>query len=273
MEVDNISRQIDEIVALESIYGEDFSMNVSDQQNRQRIEKYLDTSKITDMLIPLQYSITLHVQINEDTEDEDIETVNFCVSIQIPFEYPNKPPTTDITFDSVFTRDETVKINSDFDNYIKSLIDDSNECIFQALDWLENEIRLLVKEKPKEIEKKEENNNDIKSRIWIYFHHIYSSKKRRFIVDLAGQLKLFGFCLSGKPGVICIEGNEAACDEFYMQIRSLAWQKMTVRKRENIEIFNFKEFGFREIQMTTSNFRSFLEDYSCGSIFDVIYQI
>lgn len=37
--------------------------------------------------------------------------------------------------------------------------------------------------------------------MWIYSHHIYSTRKRKMIQDLAHQLKLTGFCRPGKPGM------------------------------------------------------------------------
>jgi hypothetical protein len=42
-------------------------------------------------------------------------------------------------------------------------------------------------------------------RYWIYSHHIYSKVKRRTLQELAEQFRLTGFCLPGKPGIICVE--------------------------------------------------------------------
>jgi hypothetical protein len=42
-------------------------------------------------------------------------------------------------------------------------------------------------------------------RYWIYSHHIYSKVKRRSLQELAEQFRLSGFCLPGKPGIICVE--------------------------------------------------------------------
>lgn len=38
------------------------------------------------------------------------------------------------------------------------------------------------------------------SRFWIYSHHIYSTTKRKTIIELAEQLGLSGFSHPGKPG-------------------------------------------------------------------------
>ena len=57
------------------------------------------------------------------------------------------------------------------------------------------------------------------SRLWIYSHHIYSKIKRKNILDLAGELKLTGFCLPGKPGVICVEGDGELVSEWWYVVR------------------------------------------------------
>ena len=42
-------------------------------------------------------------------------------------------------------------------------------------------------------------------RYWVYSHHIYSKVKRKDLQGLASDLRLTGFVLPGKPGVICVE--------------------------------------------------------------------
>ena len=42
------------------------------------------------------------------------------------------------------------------------------------------------------------------NRLWIYSHHIYSVNKRKNIIQWAKDLELSGFCMPGKPGIICV---------------------------------------------------------------------
>ena len=42
-------------------------------------------------------------------------------------------------------------------------------------------------------------------RFWVYSHHIYSKVKRKDLQGLASDLRLTGFVLPGKPGVMCVE--------------------------------------------------------------------
>ncbi|KAK1338218.1 hypothetical protein QTO34_001332, partial [Cnephaeus nilssonii] len=41
-------------------------------------------------------------------------------------------------------------------------------------------------------------------RMWIYSHHIYQQDLRKKILDAGKRLDVTGFCMTGKPGIICV---------------------------------------------------------------------
>ena len=59
------------------------------------------------------------------------------------------------------------------------------------------------------------------ARYWIYSHHIFSKFKRKDIVDWAKDMKLTGFSMPGKPGVICVEGAVCDIEEYWARLRRL----------------------------------------------------
>jgi uncharacterized protein (TIGR00251 family) len=63
----------------------------------------------------------------------------------------------------------------------------------------------------------------------ILFHHIYSSTKRRAILDAARSLHLTGAVKSGKPGFVVVEGEQENVREWIAQIKQLSWQRMTCK--------------------------------------------
>ena len=94
------------------------------------------------------------------------------------------------------------------------------------------------------------------SRLWLYMHHIYSKTKRRNILSLAPELGLTGFCLPGKPGVVCVEGEEGNTQEFYSALRRWQWKSITCRCRESGEAGRGVDDqrriqGFRELSFDT----------------------
>jgi hypothetical protein len=64
------------------------------------------------------------------------------------------------------------------------------------------------------LDQREAKNADMLGRRWIWVHHIKDSDRRKTILSEARYLKLGGYLKSGYPGIIVIEGDVLACDEF-----------------------------------------------------------
>lgn len=99
-------------------------------------------------------------------------------------------------------------------------------CVLSAVDWLRDHTHEYLEQ--------DDNNNDdgakgttetqigeTFTRLWIYSHHIYNKSKRKNILDWAKELQLTGFSMPGKPGVVCVEGLQAACEEFWARCVTL----------------------------------------------------
>ena len=93
----------------------------------------------------------------------------------------------------------------------------------------------------------------IVGRLWLYSHHIYSKIKRKNILDLSKENGLTGFCMPGKPGIVCLEGVLDICNDVWTIIKQWNWKKINVRcqedeKTEDIDKFRkfdkFEEIGF-----------------------------
>ena len=55
------------------------------------------------------------------------------------------------------------------------------------------------------------------TRLWIYSHHIYNKEKRKCILEWAKELDLTGFSMPGKPGVVCVEGIQEHCEDYWQR--------------------------------------------------------
>lgn len=90
------------------------------------------------------------------------------------------------------------------------------------------------------------------SRLWIYSHHIYNIEKRRNIINWAHQLHLNGFSMPGKPGIICVEGQDSDVNEYWIRLRNLTWKKLQIKEKEslgdasnnNLRFNQFEELAF-----------------------------
>lgn len=56
------------------------------------------------------------------------------------------------------------------------------------------------------------------------------------ILESAKHLNLSGFCMPGKPGVICVEGDAAATEAFWREVRRWTWQRICLRGEERAEL-------------------------------------
>lgn len=74
-------------------------------------------------------------------------------------------------------------------------------------------------------------------RFLIYFHHIQSPVKKKYIVEWADQLDLGGCWTDGYPGLICAEGPLPHLLEYVTLLQRLHWKFMTVRG-EQVELIS-----------------------------------
>jgi hypothetical protein len=61
------------------------------------------------------------------------------------------------------------------------------------------------------------------SRVWFYFPSISTRSKRDDLVSNAPLYGLTGFLLAGKPGILCLEGDSQAVDDYMKFIKTESW--------------------------------------------------
>ncbi|XP_028409621.1 RWD domain-containing protein 2B-like [Dendronephthya gigantea] len=165
-------------------------------------------------------------------------------------------------------------------------------CVVTIIQWLQDTwpeyyVRSIQQINCKEMEvdrmtKREKSKDEELSRMWLYMHHIYSKTKRKHILDWAHDLKLTGFSLPGKPGVVCIEGNVKDTEDYFSRLRRLNWKKITCRHNEKYiserKFENFKELVFHvhgagDDRMNMGEFFQFLLKRELGEMFKILFGI
>lgn len=80
------------------------------------------------------------------------------------------------------------------------------------------------------------------SRVWFYFPSISTRSKRDDLVNTAPVYDLTGFLLAGKPGILCLEGDSQAIDDYMKFIKTESWgdipsghKKVSERLRESVQ--------------------------------------
>ena len=190
------------------------------------------------------------------------------------------------------SRSNHQKLNEDLQEFLLST--EKNEmCLLSVIEWIqENLVNYQDKDNLSQsanIAKVE--NDTVFTRLWIYSHHIFSKFKRRDIIDWAQELKLTGFSLPGKPGVICVEGYGKMVDEYWYRLRRLNWKRLMIKEKDSEEIVDgniskhkkfcdFEEKVFdarggkgREYHMDLGKLYEFLDAHGCGHIFQSYFGV
>ena len=169
-------------------------------------------------------------------------------------------------------------------------IDRGEICVCPVIQWIqENGMRYITEEAAPEDPKVDDREDRVFARMWIYSHHIYNKFKRKDIIEWAGELKLTGFSLPGKPGIVCIEGYSQDVEDYWARIRRLNWKKLMMKEKEEFDIgpggldehrkfVNFEEKSFaphgnRSNHMDLGELLKYLEEHGCGQIFPLMFGI
>lgn len=214
------------------------------------------------------------------------------LQVLLPHMYPHVAPQL-FARSNALHRQQQSQLNTGLASHISSL--DSGElCICGAVQWVkDHSLPYLENSKiSSEGTSKEVVVKETLHRMWIYSHHIYRQELRKKIFDCARKLNLTGFCLTGKPGVICVEGLRENCEEFWRLIRYPNWKHISCKHVENIEtegsIDNLRLFrAFEDLQfqahgdyglrndyhMDLGQFLEFLKQHQSGHIFQILFGV
>ncbi len=100
---------------------------------------------------------------------------------------------------------------------------------------------------------RDENDAEALVRVWFYFPSISTRSKRDDIVNYAPNYHLTGFLLSGKPGVLCLEGASSRVDAYMKFIKTESWGDIPAHQKKVSE--RFREPGitraFEDMQEIT----------------------
>ncbi|KAL0883902.1 hypothetical protein ABMA27_015970 [Loxostege sticticalis] len=256
-----LTQQLSEFELLKSMYPNNNEVVLTDNKHLTEIQNFLEN--------PTEYTPShLDFTINLFLRDMKLE-----VCINLPSLYPEEEPDIYVRCNQLNRQQET-KLNSDLSNYIKD--NHLGEvCLYTAINWLQENVDAYVSSNATDQKIIKEETTDILGkkyvRLWIYSHHIYNKKKREEIVKKARELKLSGFCLSGKPGIVCIEGLDSDCYEWWKDIKSMNWKKITIRKTEVFETPQPKFQNFEEIQLTMSDFSKYMDQHGFNKAFNEVF--
>ena len=294
----NLELQLSEIELLQSMYPGEKELKIDDQE----LLDIQDFCSGRTHKVPNGLNFTLTIQLDDD--DKKVEESNSAhrehvieLACYFPQEYPGVKADLFVRT-QILSRETQKQLNNDLTSHISTL-DYGDLCTLPAIQWIKenavsyierclNEVHSLSAKSSTEENGCKTNTRGLFLRMWLYMHHIYSKTKRKDILQWASDHDLTGFCLPGKPGVVCLEGDEYNVEEYFGRLRRLNWKKITCRHREtglqNIGVDEQRKFqgfdelffevhGTRESHMDMGQFLHYLEKHNLGYMFQILFGI
>ncbi|CAD0198838.1 unnamed protein product [Chrysodeixis includens] len=272
---DSISQQLSEYELLKSMYSNPGEIILTEKNAINEMNSYLNNKT---ECIPNHLDFKLNLLIEEPK-------LKLEVFVNLPSLYPKKEPDLYVRCNNMNRKNES-KLNSELVKYIKEN-SFGEVCLYTAISWLQENVHKYktIKENTNSSTTNEANKTEDEfARFWIYSHHIYNKRKRDDIVKKAKELKLTGFSMPGKPGIICVEGFLSDCNEWWKDIKGMSWKKIMIRKSEIFDYTQkntYKKFtSFEELIFTNcllnksspmSELSKLLNERGLGPIFNELF--
>ncbi|XP_053420918.1 RWD domain-containing protein 2B isoform X2 [Nycticebus coucang] len=286
IEIEQAEAQLSELDLLASMFPGENELIVNDQLALAELKACIEKRTMEGRSSKVYFTINMNLDLSEGT------MVMFSLACILPFKYPAVLP--EITVRSILlSRSQQTQLNTDLNTYLqKNCLGDV--CILNATEWVREHGSGYVR---KDISSSSITVSTVQAvdliltRLWIYSHHIYNKCKRKNILEWAKELSLSGFSMPGKPGVVCVEGPQSACEEFWSRLRKLNWKRILIRHREDIpfdgtndemekqrkfSIFEEKVFsvsGARGNHMDFGQLYQFLNAKGCGDVFQMFFGV
>lgn len=291
MESDLLEQQLNELELLRSMFPGVDEFTLEDSLAVRRIEDYVyKRSKPVDpnKLPLISFSISLKIPVKTE------KIVTFDLTSTFPRNYPSVRPHLHARCNDC-NRSDQENVNTRMTEFVRSL-PDGETCILHVIQWLQENGTSFLKNVPEEMvadqAKQVEGSPRKLCRMWFYMHHIYSKQKRKDILSWAEELKVTGFSLPGKPGVVCVEGDLRSVDEYSQRLKAMNWKRITIRQQEVMDTVDgdsqllkkfekFEELNFdahaggrsRDYHMDLGQFYQYLEVHRAGEMFNVLFGV
>ncbi|XP_008105834.1 RWD domain-containing protein 2B isoform X2 [Anolis carolinensis] len=284
--LEEAEQQLSELDLLSSMFPSEDEFKVTDQLALAELKDRVEKCTKEEPSSKIQFMLNLEIETPDGSE------VPFSLFCAFPLEYPTVLP--EITIRSHFiSRSQQAQLNTDLITHLQKHCA-GEMCILSAREWIKDHAAAYINKEQLSSTLQKSNvqrSEDIFTRLWIYSHHIYNKQKRKNIIDWSKELSLSGFSMPGKPGIICVEGPQSMCEEFWARLRRLSWQRILIRHREDtclegtegqiekqrkftgFEEKIFDAHGARGNHMDLGQLYHFLLDSGCGDIFQLYFGV
>lgn len=291
---DLMALQLGQVYLLMAMYASDDAISV-DNASSDLVELLRDWSEGDEEAVPqpsqdcINLLLTLEIS-HHDLPSDSPESLQLSLSVPVvntsqASESPSAedPPEIKVRIQQPawMSRNEVAKLNTDI----------PNEDILSIIDWVKEAASESLKtSKQQNLGESSSKIGNAIVRVWFYFPSISTRSKRDDLVDHGPSYGLTGFLLAGKPGVLCLEGDPTAIDDFMKFIKTESWgdipshhKKVSERYREMGPGIERAFVGMQEITDMIGERRgeranrndmkaleAWLQDYGLGAAFEKV---
>ncbi|KAI1893621.1 hypothetical protein AGOR_G00125600 [Albula goreensis] len=288
--IEEAEAQLSEIELLASMFPSQDEFLVTDQLALAELREYVEGRSHSPP------SSSPEFVIHQKVDTADVKGVKVSVSCRYMVEYPNVLPDISVRC-AELSRAQQTQLHMDMNSYLRENCE-GDVCVLSAVNWVKDNAHLYITKNPAANAQKKlpalTQPVKVFTRLWIYSHHIYNKVKRKNILEWSNDLSLSGFCMPGKPGIVCVEGPQDSCEEFWARVKVLTWKRIMIRHREDIplegqsseeqNLTSLRRFsGFEETMFDPHGNRGnhmdlgllyqFLNDRGCGDVFQLYFGI
>ncbi|KAM4628327.1 RWD domain-containing protein 2B [Polymixia lowei] len=225
--------QLAEIDLLSSMFPTQDELDITDQLALAELRDYVEGSTETPPPSRPRFLI------KQKVDTASMNGVDVTISCAYPSEYPSVLPEITIRCADL-SRAQQTQLQSDLNAYLMENCQ-GEVCVLSAVEWVKDNSHLYINKGSSTAMASHRESAcppppEMFSRLWIYSHHIYNKTKRKNILEWSKELGLSGFSMPGKPGIVCVEGPQTACEEFWSRVKVLTWKKIMIRHREDIPL-------------------------------------
>ncbi|CAI9579345.1 unnamed protein product [Staurois parvus] len=282
--------QISELDLLSSMFPSEEEFAVTDQLALAELREFAEKQTAVTPTFTIQFTLT--VKLGDSNAD----------NIQVMWVLLSRSKLRTVLFLFIYrspslVRSQQTQLHSDLNTYLKTNCN-GDVCILSAVEWVKDNASTYLNivfptDHQKGMAMTPE--DSVFTRLWIYSHHIYNKQKRKYIMEWSEELGLSGFSMPGKPGIVCVEGAQESCEEFWSRIRKLTWKRILIRHREDVPLscppsdvyiniqklrkfpplkeMAFDAHGARGNHMDLGQLYHFLQERGCSDVFPMYFGI
>ncbi|TLD30985.1 hypothetical protein PspLS_01699 [Pyricularia sp. CBS 133598] len=237
LSTDLIELQLGQIDLLLAMYPESTTIDIDNSRRVEALRSIVDGNLASDPPASLSLVLSLDLHLDQVNCGSQLD-----LEISFPFMQPNDsveppPPRARVLQPTWLSKADTSSLNSSLP---QDLLTDLDK---EALEThVTKTLATLLAPKPSA--KTQDEPRDI-VRVWFYFPSISTRSKRDDLVEHAPRHGLTGFLISGKPGMLCVEGVPDDIDAYMRFVRTESWRDIPAAHKKVSE--RLRESGVKRV--------------------------